>query len=215
MELRAQSEAEAAAAEAEAEAAAAHAEADAATAKLAASRSLHASGMLMLSETSEELKADEQVEHMRRSSLREAAQQARRAAAERLEAARRAEAAALADSIARREEREIAEAQASALRQAAHYAESEARARQSKATPSAPRAALSRLGEPLRERSTVTDESLLPRSWEQTTAHAPQSFESHREATKVFEESSLSIVRETYRPNENDQPPRREAKASL
>ena len=125
MELRAQSEAEAAAAEAEAEAAAAHAEADAASVKLATSRTTQAASATAIAE-------DEQVEHMRRSSLREAAQQARRAAAERLEAARRAEAAALADSIARREEREIAEAQASALRQAAQYAEAEMRGRQKK-----------------------------------------------------------------------------------
>ena len=127
MELRAQSEAEAAAAEAEAEAAAAHAEADAASVKLAASRTMQAATAPVTAE-------DEQVEHMRKSSLREAAQQARRAAAERLEAARRAEAAALADSIARREEREIAEAQASALRQAAQYAEAEMRSRGKKAS---------------------------------------------------------------------------------
>ena len=125
MELRAQSEAEAAAAEAEAEAAAAHAEADAASVKLATSRTTQAASATAIAE-------DEQVEHTRKSSLREAAQQARRAAAERLEAARRAEAAALADSIARREEREIAEAQASALRQAAQYAEAEMRGRQKK-----------------------------------------------------------------------------------
>ena len=125
MELRAQSEAEAAAVEAEAEAAAAHAEADAASVKLAASRTMQAASAPATAE-------DEHVEHMRKSSLREAAQQARRAAAERLEAARRAEAAALADSIARREEREIAEAQASALRQAAQYAEAEMRSRQKK-----------------------------------------------------------------------------------
>ena len=125
MELRAQSEAEAAAAEADAEAAAAHAEADAASVKLAASRTMHAA-------TAPATAEDEHVEHMRKSSLREAAQQARRAAAERLEAARRAEAAALADSIARREEREIAEAQASALRQAAQYAEAEMRSRNKK-----------------------------------------------------------------------------------
>jgi cellulose synthase operon protein YhjQ len=134
MELRAQSEAEAAAIKAEAEAAAAHAEADAATVKLAASRSMQASGFMRAVNGPESLETDEQVEQMRRSSLREAAQQARRAAAERLEAARRAEAAALADSIARREEREIAEAQASALRQAAQYAEFEARSYQKKET---------------------------------------------------------------------------------
>ena len=134
MELRAQSEAEAAAAEAEAEAAAAHADADAASVKLAANRTAQASGLMKAAGGPEDLEAEEQVEHIRKSSLREAAQQARRAAAERLEAARRAEAAALADSIARREEREIAEAQASALRQAAQYAESEARGRQKRAT---------------------------------------------------------------------------------
>jgi cellulose synthase operon protein YhjQ len=126
MELRAQSEAEAAAAQAEREAAAAHAEADAATVKLAASRAMPTAEQTEIQE--------EEVETKRRSSLREAAQQARKAAAERLEAARRAEAAALADSIARREEREIAEAQASALRQAAQYAEADARSRQKKAT---------------------------------------------------------------------------------
>lgn len=126
MELRAQSEAEASAAQAEFEAAAAHAEADAATVKLAASRAMPAAAQTSIKE--------EEVEIQRRSSLREAAQQARKAAAERLEAARRAEAAALADSIARREEREIAEAQASALRQAAQYAEAEARSRQKKAS---------------------------------------------------------------------------------
>lgn len=124
MELKAQSEAEAAAAEAEAEAAAAHAEADAATVRLAASRSMPG----IQPQTTQ---AEEEVEHQRRSSLREASQQARRAAAERLEAARRAESAALADSIARREEREIAEAQASALRQAAQYADSDLRNRHS------------------------------------------------------------------------------------
>ena len=117
MELRAQSEAEAAAAEAEAEAAAAHAEADAASVKLA--------NRTMRARTAPATAEDEQVEHMRKASLREAAQQARRAAAERLEAVRRAEAAALADSIAQREEREIVEAQASASRHSMPCAKSE------------------------------------------------------------------------------------------
>jgi cellulose synthase operon protein YhjQ len=63
------------------------------------------------------------------SSLREAEEAARTAAAERVEAARRAEAAAVAEAAARREEREIAEAHASAARQAARYADSEIRRR--------------------------------------------------------------------------------------
>ncbi len=127
MELRAQSEAEAAAEEAEAGAEAAQAEAAAATVKLAAGRMMMplVGGLPPVAGW----EVEEQVEHMRRAALREAAQQARRAAAERLEAARRAEAAALADSIARREEREIAESQASVLRQAAMYAEAEMRIR--------------------------------------------------------------------------------------
>lgn len=134
MELRAQSEAEAAADRAEVEAAAAHAEADAATVRLVAGRAMQATGTARPVTAPVDLASEEEVEHHRRSSLRDAAQHARRAAAERLEAARRAEAAALADSIARREEREIAEAQASVMRQAAHDAESEARSSQRKAT---------------------------------------------------------------------------------
>jgi len=129
MQLQAQSEAEAAAAQAEFEAEQAHREADAATAKLAAGRKLSSAA---------DPASEEAVEMRRRTSLREAAQQARKAAAERLEASRRAEAAALADSIARREEREIAEAQASAMRQAAQYAEAEARGRQKKSAGAGP-----------------------------------------------------------------------------
>jgi cellulose synthase operon protein YhjQ len=132
LELKAQSEAEAAAAKAEAEAAAAHAEADAAAAKLAAGRAGgdFQGGRVVPKTAGAAIAEAEEVEYLRKSSLREAAQQARKAAAERLEAARRAEAAALADSIARREEREIAEAQASAMRQASQYAEAELRSRQ-------------------------------------------------------------------------------------
>jgi cellulose synthase operon protein YhjQ len=122
MELRAQFDAEAAAVQAEFEAAAAHAQADAATVKLNA--------MPTGEPDSEQQSIEAEVEIKRHASLREAALQARKATAERLEAARRAEAAALADSIARLEEREIAEARASALRQAAQYAEAEPRTRQ-------------------------------------------------------------------------------------
>jgi len=130
MELRAQFDAEAAAVQAEFEAAAAHAQADAATVKLAA--------MPAGQPESDQNSLEAEVEIKRHASLREAALQARKATAERLEAARRAEAAALADSIARLEEREIAEARASAMRQAAQYADAEPRTRQKKSTPPTP-----------------------------------------------------------------------------
>jgi cellulose synthase operon protein YhjQ len=135
-ELRAQSEAEAAAKQAEAEAAAAHAEADAAAAKLAAKQASQArlqshelGGHAWKDSVGSRpggLDQDEQVKH---ASLRAAAHQARKAAAEREEAARRAEAAALAQSMAGREQEEIAVAQASAIRQAARYAEAGIRTR--------------------------------------------------------------------------------------
>jgi cellulose synthase operon protein YhjQ len=130
-ELKAQAAAEASAARAEADAAAAHAEADAAAARLAASRTISAA----LSGTPID---EEEAEHVRKSSLRAAAAQARKAAAERLEAARRAEAAAFAESNARREEREIAEAQAASVRQAAKYANNETRNRLAGPTPGIP-----------------------------------------------------------------------------
>lgn len=215
MELKAQSEAEAAAVEAEAGAAAAHAEADAATAKLAASRTKQTSGMLRLAEKPEVLEAEEQVELMRRSSLREAAQQARRAAAERLEAARRAEAAALADSIARREEREIAEAQASALRQAAHYAESEARVHQNKAMPSGLRRSVIQPDEHFLEHHAPTDESLIARPWEDTNADVSRNFGSNRELKPIFEELTLPATREIHGQNEKDESPFRRERHSL
>jgi cellulose synthase operon protein YhjQ len=143
-ELRAQSEAEAAAKHAEAEAAAAHAEADAAAAKLAAKQASqnrlqsHELGGHAWKDSpghrQNGLDQDEQVKH---ASLRAAAQQARKAAAEREEAARRAEAAALAQSMAGREQEEIAVAHASALRQAARYAEAGIRTRSLSANGSA------------------------------------------------------------------------------
>ena len=126
-ELRAQSEAEAAAKQAESKAAAAHAEADAAAAKLTAKRlsQSHELGGHAWKDSGGNRESgidqDEQVKH---ASLRTVAQQARKAAAEREESARRAEAAALAQSMASREQDEIADAQASAHRQAARYAES-------------------------------------------------------------------------------------------
>ncbi len=61
--------------------------------------------------------------------MKEAAELARKASADRLEAARRAEAVAAAEAAARREEREMAEAHASAQRQAQQYQESEMRRR--------------------------------------------------------------------------------------
>ena len=131
-ELRAQSEAEAAARQAEMEAAAAHAEADAAAAKLAAkhaSRPHELGGHAWKDSVGNQQQGIDQDEQVKHASLRAAAQQARKAAAEREEAARRAEAAALAQSMASREEEEIAIAQASAIRQAARYAESGVRTR--------------------------------------------------------------------------------------
>ncbi|MBB5059870.1 cellulose synthase operon protein YhjQ [Granulicella aggregans] len=131
-ELRAQSEAETAAKQSETEAAAAHAEADAAAAKLMAKRASQSHELGghawkdSLGNREHPVDQDEQVKH---ASLRAAAHQARKAAAEREEAARRAEAAALAQSMAGREQEEIADAQASALRQAARYAESGVRSR--------------------------------------------------------------------------------------
>ena len=131
-ELRAQSEAESAAKQAELEASAAHAEADAAAAKLTAKRAsqTHELGGHAWKDSGENRHhGAEQDEHVKHASLRAAAQQARKAAAEREEAARRAEAAALAQSMAIREQDEIADARASALRQAARYAESGIRSR--------------------------------------------------------------------------------------
>lgn len=123
--LKAQWEAESEAAKAEVEAEAAKAEAERAEARLYRSHDPHSSAPV-------DAANQEQVERMRESSLRAAAQQARRAAAERDEATRRAEAAALADTIARREELEIEEARASGARQAAQYRESGVRSRQIK-----------------------------------------------------------------------------------
>jgi cellulose synthase operon protein YhjQ len=135
-ELRAQSEAEAAAKQADSAASAAHAEADAATAKLAAkqaaqaqaaSRSGHAwaepNGRGSSSGSGSGSGSREAHEQVKHASLRAAAKQARKAAAEREVAARRAEAAALAESIARREHEEIEAARASGMRQAARYEE--------------------------------------------------------------------------------------------
>jgi cellulose synthase operon protein YhjQ len=132
--LKAQSEAEAEAAKAEAEAAKAKAEAAIAEARLSRSREtqFYAPAHTASPEKNRD-QNQEQAERMRESALRAAAEQMRRAAAERDEAARRAETAALADTIAQREEHEIQEARASGMRQAAQYRASGVRSRERRA----------------------------------------------------------------------------------